>query len=462
MASSPQFSVRRSKPQLVSPSEPTPYEFKPLSDIDDQQALRYQAKLIMFYPHNPSIPENKIDPRVIIKEALSKALVTYYPLAGRLREGGPNGKLSVECTGEGVLYIEADSDIKLEQFGEKIQPPFPLDQLLFDVPGSSGILNCPIMLIQVTRLLCGGFIFALRFNHTLSDGQGMVQFLKALAELAHGAETPSVVPVWERDRLFKAHDPSKVTHVHHEYEYDQQQQQCCNIDNVSLGDVVEKSFYFGPSEVFALRSHLPQQLKHSTSSFDVITSCLWRCRTIALNPSPTELTRLLICISRRGNPQSPIPTGYYGNAFALPGIVTTAEKLCKAPLGYAVELIKKTKSELSLGDYLQSVANFMALNDRPPFPVTRTTFMVSNNLHIGWTEVDFGWGKPIFAGPADATSVGNFPGVITYYSRSRNKEGEDGIVAPIRLPKLCMERFVQEIRGMTSTTNTMGSPNARL
>ncbi|KAG9453477.1 hypothetical protein H6P81_006381 [Aristolochia fimbriata] len=451
MASSSQFSVRRGKPQLVSPTEPTPYEFKPLSDIDDQQALRFHVPVIFFYPHNPLITENRADPRLIIKEALSKALVYYYPLAGRIREVGPNGKLTLECTGEGVLYVEADSNIKLEQFGERIQPPFPLDQLLSDVPGFSGVLNCPVLLIQVTRLLCGGFIFAVRLNHAMCDAQGLFEFLNATAEVAHGAKTPSIVPVWERDRFFKARVPPRVTHVHHEYQDDQRHclKEGSNND-VSLDDVVEKSFYFGPSEISALRSHLPPHLKDSCSSFEVITASLWRCRTVALSPAPTESARLLIAKTGRGNSQCPLAAGYYGNAFAFPGVVTPVEELCKNPLGYAVELIKKTKSAINnIGDYLQSLSDFMTLNNRPPFPLTRTTYIVSDNSRIGWTELNFGWGKPVFAGPAEATSLGDVPGAITFYVRSRNMEGEEGILAPMRLPKLCMERFVRELRGMT-------------
>jgi hypothetical protein len=35
-----------------------------------------------------------------------------------------------------------------------LRPPFPCwDQLLFDVEGSSGMLNCPLMLIQVLHEL---------------------------------------------------------------------------------------------------------------------------------------------------------------------------------------------------------------------------------------------------------------------------------------------------------------------
>lgn len=178
--------------------------------------------------------ELKKDPVRVIKHAVAKALVYYYPFAGRLREGS-NGKLTVECTGEGVLFIEANANVTLDHFADALVPPIPaMDELLYNVPGSSGILNCPLLVIQViffpypfstslsidtglwssfictrqvTRLACGGFVVALRFNHTMCDGSGLVQFMNAIAEMARGASIPSVEPVWNRDLLIARAPP---------------------------------------------------------------------------------------------------------------------------------------------------------------------------------------------------------------------------------------------------------------
>ena len=54
----------------------------------------------------------------------------------------------------------------------------------------------------------------------------------------------------------------------------------------------------------------------------------------------------------------PLPTGYYGNAFAFPVVVTTAGKLCENLLGYALELVKKAKNDVT-EEYMRSLADLM-------------------------------------------------------------------------------------------------------
>ena len=63
------------------------------------------------------------DPLKIIGETLAQTLVFYYPFASRLREG-PHQKLVVECTGEGVMFIETNINVMLEQyFGDVLHSP---------------------------------------------------------------------------------------------------------------------------------------------------------------------------------------------------------------------------------------------------------------------------------------------------------------------------------------------------
>ncbi|KAK1426091.1 hypothetical protein QVD17_14759 [Tagetes erecta] len=429
------FTVRRCPPELIVPAKPTPRELKPLSDIDDQEGLRFHIPLIHIYQRNPKMG-NK-NPASVIREALAKVLVFYYPLAGRLKEG-PARKLMVDCSGEGVLFIEAEADVTLKQFGETLQPPFPcMEELLYDVPGSSGILDSPLLLVQVTRLLCGGIIVAVRVNHTMCDATGYAQFMTALSEMANGASTPSTMPVWERE-LLCARDPPCVTCTHHEYD------EVADTDGtiIPLDDMEHMSFFFGPTQLSAIHRLVPAHLKSCTTS-ELLRAVIWRCRTIALQPNPKDEMRMMTIVNARRKYKPPIPVGYYGNVFAYPAVISKAQDLCNKPLGHALELVMKARYEVT-EEYMRSVADLMVTKGRPNF-TTVGSYIVSDVTRMGLLEVDFGWGKAVYAGP-----IFHIAGFFTRYI---NHKGESGIVVPIWLPSVAMKRFVKELNNMLAQDN---------
>ena len=140
---------------------------------------------------------------------------------------------------------------------------------------------------QITHLTCGGFIFAMRMNHTMTDGVGIAQFIKAIGEIARGALKPSIVPVWCRE-LLCARNPPRVTCIHHEY-------QQLPLDNKCIFTPDHASFFFGPKEIAAMRHLLPHHLAHSPS-FEVLTVCLWRYRTASLQWQNPNQEVCLLCV----------------------------------------------------------------------------------------------------------------------------------------------------------------------
>ncbi|KAE8699265.1 Benzyl alcohol O-benzoyltransferase [Hibiscus syriacus] len=290
-SSSVSFSVRRCKPELVAPAKPSPNECKLLSVIDDQETLRFHFPMIQFYRCNPSMQGK--DPAAVIREELAQTLVYYYPLAGRLREG-PNRKFMADCTGKGALYIEADTDVALKDFGDILSPPFPcVDELLYDAPNPNDILNRPLLIIQVTRLRCCSFIFAINISHILTDASGMIQLILAMAEICREATAPSIQPVWER-HLLSARDPPQVSSFHREY------------------DREKKGASVPPPH----------------------------CQTWSTAPFSLEEVRLLFTVNARPKLNPPLPQGYYG-------AITTARKLSENPLGYAMKLVRDAKESVT-------------------------------------------------------------------------------------------------------------------
>lgn len=277
----------------------------------------------------------------------------------------------------------------------------------------------------------------------MSDAPGLVQFMEAVGEVARGADSISVQPVWQRE-LLSARNPQHVTCTHHEYAEVPDTKGTI----IPLDDMAHRSFFFGHKEVSALCKFVPPHLQDKCSTFEVLTACLWRCRTIALQPDPEEEVPLLCIVNARGKFNPPLPVGYYGNAFAFPVAMSTAGKLCQNPLGYALELVMKAKADVT-EEYMRSLADLMVIRGRPHFTVVRG-YLVSDVTRAGFRDVDFGWGKAAYGGPAKG-GVGAIPGVASFYIPFTNKNGETGIVVPFCLPGPAMDRFMIQLDSMLNS-----------
>ncbi|KAF9685030.1 hypothetical protein SADUNF_Sadunf03G0011900 [Salix dunnii] len=165
---------------------------------------------------------------------------------------------------------------------------------------------------------------------------------------------------------------------------------------------------------------------------------LARCRTIALHLDPDEVVRLSCSVNLRGKQALNLPVGYYGNAFAFPTAISKAGILCQSPLGYALELVRRLKTQMN-EEYIKSVADLMVLNGRPHHTEV-WNFLIADVTRVGLGDVDFGWGKPVYGGP-----VGARPCTSYYVGGFKNSSGEEGVLVPILLPLPIMNRFQQEL-----------------
>ncbi|KAG2624493.1 hypothetical protein PVAP13_3KG137800, partial [Panicum virgatum] len=414
------FAVRRRDPELVRPAQPTPRETKRLSDIDGVEGFRVQTPCMFFFRGLPRADAGPA-PAGVIRRALAEALVPYYPLAGRLREVEAR-KLVVDCTGEGVMFVEADADVRLVELeAVGLRPPFPCaGQLLFDVQGSGGLFNLLELSLPVTRLLCGGFCYTLRLDHTMCDAIGLVEFLSAVAELARGLPAPTVSPAWSRELLEARSSPLPRPEP----------------DAVPPpGVMVLRTFTFRPADVEAIRSGLPRGLRDTAMSFEVLSSALWRARTAALELPPNEDARLVFLANFRGVP---------GLGF-LPA--TTATRACPCPcgppwrpcsLGDTVQLVREAKATVT-ANYVRSVAVDLGVLRRRPYKAMANSFVVSDSRRAGFHCVDFGWGVPVYGGPSSAEFG------VSFLVAVRNGDGENAVALPIVLPQPAMDRFAVEV-----------------
>lgn len=79
----------------------------------------------------PDPTRDGASPSETIERALARALVDYYPLVGRLAVSEGAGGLHVDCSAEGVWFIEADVWCRLEDVDYLEYPlQIPNDDLL--------------------------------------------------------------------------------------------------------------------------------------------------------------------------------------------------------------------------------------------------------------------------------------------------------------------------------------------
>ncbi|KAM0919822.1 hypothetical protein ACQ4PT_007968 [Festuca glaucescens] len=442
------FTARRSEPELVRPARRTPVETKSLSDLDDQLPLRLYESIVGFFK---SPPGETIKPGKVargIKAAVAGALVYYYPMAGRLRKLPDGNRLVVDCTGEGVDFVEATADVPLADLGEPLVPPYPcVEEFLGDAGDTRDVVGKPLLFLQVTQLKCGGFVIVLHMCHCIADGFGILQFIKTIADFACGELIPTTLPVWKRD-VFTARMPPSIAHVYPAYKPFIHGLECTG-DDVMLSTPPESMevqyLFFGPKGIETLRIHIPEELSKSTTTFELITAVMWRCRTLALGYGPSEKVRVMFTLNTRGrsiNGESAVPRGYYGNAHFSPMVEVTVEELARKPLAHILEKMRKVKWDTTK-ECMGSMVDLLALwREWSPFGMDRT-YEVSDTKWVGGNALKFGKAELVAAGTPHA---GDFTSkLISYHTKCKNIDGENSTVVSILLPKPAMEKFTKEM-----------------
>ncbi|KAK9272395.1 hypothetical protein L1049_002767 [Liquidambar formosana] len=441
------FTVHVGEQELVRPAAPTPREFKYLSNIDDQTGLRNHIPFVHFY--SPSRTLCGQDLIVMMKQALAKVLVYYYPVAGRLRNAD-KGKLVVDCCGEGVIFREAHADITLAQLCKidgGLKPPFPRWERLLvdDIWGSNLITDSPLLRMQVTRLACGGFLLAYTFNHCICDAYGAYQFLTAMSQFCTNPSqvTPSFLPSWGRE-ILKPRSPPIVSYPHPEYEaFDHP---AITHTETDFKRLAQTSIFLSHADISALKNQINS---NKCPTFDAVASCLWRARTRTLI-NPNSITKLIFPIDTRFRYKPLLPKGYYGSAVVFPCATAKAAELIQKPLGYTAGLVSEVKMGVMGDEYRASVVDFIESNGRERF-CSQGTFVVSDMSRLKFVEVDFGWGHGVYGGPARA-GTGLIPGMVTSVVGHKNEEGVEGVLALISLPPESVQRFHIEVRKEVNCT----------
>ncbi|KAE9609417.1 hypothetical protein Lal_00020473 [Lupinus albus] len=373
------------QPVTITPCTPTPNHSLYLSNIDDQKFLRFSIKY--FYLFKKSVNFE------ILKSSLSRVLVDYYPLAGRLRTSSVHDqKLEVYCNGEGALFAEAFMDTTVEELLESSKVPNKSwKRFLYKVDAHT-FLDVPPLVVQVTSLRCGGMILCTAINHCLCDGIGTSQFLHAWAELTT-AKYLTILPFHSR-HVLNPSQPSQVKFRHPAYTSTTPnptpQIQLFNF--IQSQPLVPTSFTFHPTHLHFLKKHCA-----NCTTFEAVAAHTWRSwvQSFHLSLPPTLVMKLLFSVNIRSKVK--LPKGYYGNGFLLACAESSVRELVVPNLNHAVKLVQEAKEKMNDSEYIRSMIDL--LEDTRVETDLSTSLVISQWSKMGLEEVDFGEGKPLHMGP---------------------------------------------------------------
>ncbi|XP_068497537.1 spermidine hydroxycinnamoyl transferase-like [Phaseolus vulgaris] len=394
----------------ITPNQPTPNDPLWLSDSDQIGNLRHVSCVYIYKAkHNKHVTER-------LRNSLSKTLVHYYPVAGRLRLT-KSGRMEVNCNAKGVTLLDAHTTNSFADYGD-FSPSLSTEQLVPKVDYTQPIEDIPLMLMQITGFHGGeGLAIGIVTSHPLTDATSMMPFVNNWAKVARGEELdPNEIPFLDRVVLKLPQQPSSPSVKLPEWKPVSQAQ------GIEQGQRSAALFKLSSRQVEILKKKANNDKASNEgvrpySRFEVIAAHIWRCaskaRASAENSNQPTLVRFSVDIRSRLNP--PLPKNYFGNALAKTVTPKCYEgDIISNPLRYAAQKIREAvyvvtdeyiRAQLSviLGqEQLDSIsAFFMGQGHRVNVPYAGNhNILLTSWMGMPVYEADFGWGKPVHYGLA--------------------------------------------------------------
>ncbi|KAJ0750960.1 putative quinate O-hydroxycinnamoyltransferase [Helianthus annuus] len=381
---------------MVRPAEETPI-IKLCTSSLDRNTPNSHTLTVYFY--RPNGAANFFDTKVM-KDALSRALVTFYPLAGRFKLG-EDGRVEIDCLGQGALFLEAESDGIIDDFGD-FAPTSESLKLIPMVDSSLGIDSYPLLISQVTYFKCGGVSLGVGLHHHVVDGWSSLHFMNTWSDIARGLDI-TLVPVIDR-ALVRPRDPPQPIFEHVEYHPDPTLKSPLQVP-LDKTKTINSIFKLTRDQLNVMKAKSKEDGNTiNYSSFEILSAHVWKCVCKARGLPDDQDTRIIIPTDGRSRFQPPLPPGYFGNAIFRATTILTEGEIRSNPTWYTASKIHNALVNMN-SDYLKSALDYLEqrqhLDHKPEAP----SYNYTNLFIVSWArlpiyDADFGWGRPIFLGPA--------------------------------------------------------------
>ncbi|KAJ4958896.1 hypothetical protein NE237_026007 [Protea cynaroides] len=343
-----------------------------------------------------------------------RSLGTEY-MAGRLRKEEANDRLEINCNGDGALFLVAETSSDIDDLGDFVMS-MELKRLLPPVPGvdyTGDITSNPLLILQVTRFKCGGVSIGMGLDHYVADGMTAMYFIKTWCAMAHGLDI-NIPPFVDRT-ILRVRDPPTPTFEHIEFQIPPslKSPQQTTKSPADLDATTFAMFKISREQLNNLKAKANSGEKEdggnkvNYSSYEVLTGHIWRCSCKARGLPDDQETKLKIAVDGRSKLRPPLPLGYVGNVIFPATPIALSGDLINNPLTYAMGKVHDALTRMD-DEYLRSAIDYLELNPDPTVHSTKSpNISILSWVQLKMYDVDFGWGRPIFMGPAGINGDGN-------------------------------------------------------
>ncbi|KAJ7565476.1 hypothetical protein O6H91_02G062700 [Diphasiastrum complanatum] len=386
----------------VLPAKPTPPTDRYfLSNLDQVFSGQWYMNTVYYFP-----PPEISDPQKLVdslKESLSKTLVHYPVLSGRVKTG-EDGRLEVDFNDEGVPFKEAHVHARFDDWEDIKDCPFELELNTEDTTISDYSIS-PLLRIQINIFRCGGIAVGFSWAHAIADGWAATEFVKAWSEVHQ--TIPISKPPHFVSTLLEARNPPQVTHSMKDYLSTEKL-----VDSASVNNQIPEGTPSYQTIVFRLSTHQVDDLidevqggpwKYGTvTAFEAVAAFTWKVMTEARDLPGSMITKYVYPISCRQRWEPQLPDGYFGNAAHMSCLPLKAGDIKKNHISYTAKVIHDDIAQTDT-KYLKSAMDWMQIELGKGRDIgfncdyySGADVQSTSFIHFPIYETDFGWGKPLY------------------------------------------------------------------
>ncbi|PON37059.1 Transferase [Parasponia andersonii] len=398
------FKVKVSETEVVAAALPLQDHWLPLSNLD---LLLPPVDVGVFFCYDnktsSTSPTSTGDMSFgamvrLLKKALAQALVSFYAFGGELVRNA-EGEPELLCNNGGVDFVVASADIELSEL-DLYNPGASVEGKL--VPAKKrGVLA-----VQATELKCGGIVVACTFDHRIADAYSANMFLISWAHMAQ-SKPFSLLPSFRRSLLNPRHPAGR----HVDSSLDDMYAPITALPPPTVGEsdhLVSRIYHVKAERLEELQALAGSNGRHKwPTKLESFSAFLWKMvAKCAASDGPEKVCKMGVVVDgrRRLSRAAEAMDSYFGNVLSIPFGGKRVEELAEKPLSWVAgevhEFLEVAVTEehfLGLIDWVEAhrpVPGLAKIYCRGS--EAGPAFVVSSGQRFPVSEIDFGWGKPVF------------------------------------------------------------------